>query len=810
MTEQPTTANHDEGELATVSYLPGATAVLEQPHPGAGPDPHESAPALDGTTETTTTVDLTKTSEPEVLEGKVLPAEGWPLADDPEGDKPWINPLLKTKEGRKARRIYLQRLARRKARRWVGRQTTTRGVVPATFRGTKRVHTWTRGVESLTADAAKDRARMTAKDASRAARTAQFAVMNRDAKKKASEKAAQEASVALVQAEAAASKAKTKFAQRATAAYLPLLGVDVTGIVMEGVPGLAAGLVINAVVFARVGKTPDLAPEDLEALERAEAGLPDRFELGMTARAFETMLQEALTEDVGVKLYAMKVKPHPWGFEVQVVLNRETPEKLSASLDKLEACLPGVRTNSILLQQSAAARNECTLRIPGEDPWRAVPELPYRKPNSVTTNDMHKAQIGADMGGRSLALPLKRTNACVVGKSRSGKSTVLRAILDGLTSTNDRIIIGIDLGSYGSGFGPYRKAMDAVACTTADARRVLEWALAVGMKRPSLFDRFGMGLNWESSRERPGITVVIDEFPALVTAAKQEYIPEPDEELMEEKPLRLDALVQQLALTSAKSDVTLVVATQAVTKDRIGSNAWLSELPVQVMCACDTDDIKLIAGGGAMAQGWRPDRLLPAMGNAINDASVCYVLAGADYCEPIPYRACITDDDEALRRAEERVKAGRPVLDDASARFVGIRNVGDLIRDDIFAAEDEDQEEEPAAPGLVLMKQIRELYRDAEVTGMTAPMLFEALAKADPDTWSRERLVVPGEDGEEDTTITEDELLAHVFKAVLEPHGLSWAKDKIRVKGIPKPVRGYALRDLKKLLGETDETAAEG
>ncbi|MGW7268270.1 hypothetical protein [Streptomyces sp. NPDC054842] len=808
MTEQPTTANHGEGELATVTYLPGATAVLEQPHPGAGPDPDESAPALGGES-ASTTLDLTKPTESEVLEGKVLPAATWVLGDDPEGDKPWINPLLKTKDGRKARRVYLQRVARRKARRWVSRQVTPLGMVPATLRGPKRVNRWVRGMEGMTADAAKARAEMTADEAAKAARAARFAVMHRDEKKKASEKAQQDASMALVQATAAAATAKKKFTQRAAAAYLPLAGVDVTGIIMEGVPGLTAGLLINAVVFARVGKTPDLAPEELEALERAESGVPERFELGMTPRAFENMLQQALTEDCGVKVYALRVKPHPWGFEVEVVLNRETPEKLNSSLALLESCLPGVRTNSILLQQSAAARNECTLRIPGENPWRAVPELPYRKPNSVTTNNMHKAQIGADMGGRSLALPLKRTNACVVGKSRSGKSTVLRAILDALTSTDDRIIIGIDLGSYGSGFGPYRRAMDAVACTTADARRVLEWALAVGMRRPALFDRFGMGLNWESSRERPGITVVIDEFPALVTASKQEYIPEPEDET-EEKPLRLDALVQQLALTSAKSDVTLVVATQAVTSDRVGKNAWLSELPVQVMCACDTDDIKLIAGGGAMAQGWRPDRLLPAMGNAINDASVCYVLAGGDYCEPIPYRACITNDDEALRRAEERVTAGRPELDDASARFVAIRNVGDLVRDDIFALDDEDQEEEPAAPGLVLMKQIRELYRNAEVTGMTAPMLFEALAKADPDTWSHDRLVVPGEDGEDDTTLTEDELLAEVFKAVLEPHGQSWPKDKIRVRGTKGTVRGYALRDLKKILGETEDEAAEG
>ncbi|ASR00786.1 hypothetical protein [Streptomyces sp. 11-1-2] len=622
-------------------------------------------------------------------------------------------------------------MARRKARRWVSRQTTVRGVLPASFRGAARVHQWTRGVEGMTASAAEARAAMLARESAAATRRARFALMQKDSKRKAAESVQQEAQIALTQAVAAKSSARKKFALRAAGAYLPFAGIDITGLMVEGVGGLAAGLLVNVAVLARVGRTPNLTPEDLEALERAEAGLPEKFELGMTPRAFEKLLHQALTEDVGVAVYAMQVHPKDWGFEVVVVLNRQTPEKLSDSLDKLEACLPGVRTNSILLQQAAAARNECTLRIPGDDPWKAVPELPYRKPKSVSTNDVHKAQIGADMSGRILALPLKRTNANVVGKSRSGKSTMLRAILDALTATNDRIIIGIDLGSYGSGFGPYRKAMAAVARTPWEAREVLEWALAVGMNRPKLFDKFGMGLNWESSPERPGITIVIDEFPALVTASKREVFPKMDEESAEDKPLRLDELVQQIALTSAKSDVTLVVATQAVTKDRVGSNAWLSELPVQVMCACDTDDIKLIAGGGAMAQGWRPDRLLPAMGNAINDASVAYVLAGGDYCEPIPYRACILSDDEADIRARERAASGAIDLDPESAKFAG--GIGVLPAGDDELPDDE-EDQEPG--GVALLKVARAIFEGAgNPSGLSPEDFYAALADEDPDTW---------------------------------------------------------------------------
>jgi hypothetical protein len=736
------------------------------------------------------TVEEPNATPDEPVEGRIFTAAEWELGEDPEGDRPWINPALKTPEGRQARRQYLLRSARRRTRRWVSRQVTPRGIVPATVRGGVRIHRWTRGVEGHNAEATKQRADMLARESRQAARRAQYALLQRDAKKKAAERAQQESQIALAQATAAADLARKKFLQRATLAYGPLAGIDVAGFVfMDGLVGLGAGVLVNLAVLARVGRRPDMEPEELEELERAESGLPERFEMGMTPRAFEAMLHQALTEEIGVAVHAMQVKPRDWGFEVLVVLKNQTPEKLSENLDKLEACLPGVRTNSALLQQSAQARNECTLRIPGDDPWKAVPPLPYRAPRSLTTNEIHRAQIGADMSGRVLALPLKRTNACVVGKSRSGKSTVLRAALDALTATRDRIVVGIDLGSYGSGFGPYRKAMSAVARTPAEARTVLEWALGIGMNRPMLFERFGMGLNWESSPERPGITVVIDEFPALVAAAKREVFPKLEEG--EEAPMRLDELVQQIALTSAKSDVTLLVATQAVTRDRVGTNAWLSELPVQVLCACDVDDIKLIVGGGAMAQGWRPDRLLPAMGDAVNDASVAYVMAGGDYCEPIPYRACILSEDEADQRASERSKAGFPELDAHSAAFV--RSI------DLPVPGEDGAEDEEAVP--VLISEIRDIYATAgNPSGLTDDELFDALHARDAELWDLEQFVT--EDG---TQMTKGAVLALVLDKVLAPRGEKWTKESYRPKGSKTTVKGYRLRDLKMITGGADE-----
>lgn len=789
-TDERTAKTGRDDAVAKVIRLPFVEAEPEPEVSDTTTAPEPAAPAA--------RVDMTKPAAPAAapVEGRVIPAREWELGKDEEGDAPWINPALRTPEGRTARRAYYQRQARRKARRWVARQRTPLGVVPTTVRGAGRLHRWVRGVEGQNAEAATRRAEMLARESEKAARRAQYALLNKDAKKKAADVAQQESSMALVQATAAVSTARSKFFQRAAAAYLPMAGIDVAGFVfMDGLIGFGAGVLVNLAVLARVGRRPDMTPEELEELERTEAGLPDRFEMGMTPRAFEAMLHEALTKEIGVAVHSLQIRPRNWGFEIVVVLKNQTPEKLSANLDLLEACLPGVRTNSALLQQSAQARNECVLRIPGDDPWKAVPELPYRAPKSVTTHELHKAQFGADMSGRPLALPGKRTSAAYIGKSRSGKSTMLRARLDALTATSDRIIVGIDLGSYGSGFGPYRKCMSAVARTPKEARVVLEWALAVGMGRPKLFDRLGMGLNWESSPERPGITVVIDEFPALVMAAKSETFPEPEEG--EEKPLRLDELVKQINLTSLKSDVGVEIASQGVTRDRVGANMWLAELPVQVMCACDKDDIVQIAGGGAMAQGWRPDRLLPAMGDAVNDASVAYVMAGGDYCEPIPYRACITSDDEADRRATERAEAGMCELDAASKAFapgVVLPNPGG--GDPWDGDEDEDQEEKLP----VLLQVIRSIYRSlGDPSGLTEDELFDALHGVQPETWDLEKFATG--DG---PAMTKGAVLALVLDKVLAPRGQKWAKESYRPKGAKSTVKGYRLRDLKGLVGEAD------
>ncbi|MFJ4879954.1 DNA translocase FtsK [Streptomyces sp. NPDC088745] len=726
------------------------------------------------------------------LEGTVYTPEEWELRQDPEGDRPWINPQLRTKNGRKARYAYLRRQLRRRIRKAAARQRTVHGIVPRARRGERRVRSWVIGMEGYKAAADERLALAAVETAKRSARRAQLALLQREQKQAAAAKLQLEAGKQLVVAQSARKSAKRAIAFRAGVTYGPLVLADAAAYGFADVWGFLGAVVFNLAGVSMLGRDVEVSEEEQERLERIEAGSPQQVSVGMTPRMFEQMMRQALTEDLKLTLSALRVDPYAWGFEIHVWLERMSPEKISNGLATLEACLPGVRTGSVLLQQSAESRNYCVIRVPGRNPWQAVPELPVREPKSVSTADLHKEQIGGDMAGRPLALPMCRTNVNVVGKSRSGKSTILRAILDVLTASEDQIIIGIDLGGAGSGFGGLRHAMHVVATTPAEAKAVLQWGLDLGQGRAGLLNRLGMGENWVTSSRRPGVKFIVDEFPALVRESRKGYY---DEDLKRQVSWDLDGMLAEMAITCLKSDVTMVIAGQGVTKEKVKDNTWLTELAVQVLAACDKDDVVQILGDGMLAQGWRADRLVPAMGDQIYDASVVYVMAGGAYCEPIPYRGCYAGPEELLRRGRARAQAGLVDIDPESAKLsrISLRSLMERSARN-YAAGDQ----EGAVPQLIA--SIREVFRAAgDPSGLQLEEIAAGLAQDDADRWALEAF--DGEDAADQEAARAVALKAAI-KAVLAPGDKSWTTDSYRRPGEKSTVKGYCLRHLKKITGE--------
>lgn len=728
------------------------------------------------------------------VEGTVYTAQEWELREDPEGDRPWINPQLRTREGRRGYLRFQRRQLRRRMRKAASRQRTPHGLVPRMWRGHQRVRAWVVGIEGAKAKADLNLALVSVKEADRAAKRAQRAFRDRSKKREAAVKLQMESGKQLVVAQAARDAAKRAMCFRGGLAYGSVVVVDGVTWGFTNVWGLLGALMLNMFGLAWMGRDVELSEEELARLEQIEDGMPQEVTIGMTPRVFQEMMREALVEKLKCEIKTLRVDPLEYAYIVHVWLDGMTPKKIADGLADLEANLPGVRTSSILLRQSSQSRNYCVLTIPGPNAWAAVPELPYREPKSLTTADIPDQQVAAAMSGDPLGLPLERTNVNMVGKSRSGKSTWLRAILDVLTATTDQIVIGIDLGSAGSGFAGLRHAMHLVITDPYLAAEALDWGLAVGQGRPDLFDELGMGQTWVTSPERPGVKFVVDEFPALVNTSRKCVIY--DENGKKAGDINLDGKLAEMIDTCAKSDVTVIVAGQGMTRARIGANTWLNELPVQILAACDEDDIKLALSAGAMDEGWAPHRLMPQMGQDVNDAGVAYVLAGSRHSEPIPYRACITSTEEYERRGRER---GQHLveMDAESEEFTDI-TLEDLMEKQ-KALEESRRRRRPSGPP-ALITTIRGIFRDAnDPAGLSREELAEALGEVDPDTWALDNF-----DGDEDEQIqARIEAVRVAVDAVLEPLGHSWPMEKYSSK-LP---RGWRLRDLKVITGEASAEA---
>ncbi|MGC0319350.1 hypothetical protein [Kitasatospora acidiphila] len=635
------------------------------------------------------------------------------LPEDIEGDTPLTPAWVKSWRGISNRRRYAQRQAKRAARRFAKRQITQHGMVPRSYRGVIRAHQWVRGTEGIAHQAHAERARQHALEARSAARKARYALLDRKSAARASAHANEQLQSTLKDVAAAKSAARRAMASRAALVYGPAAAALGGGAYVDGWWGMAGGAVLTLAAAIIPGRRTWL--DEQEAFEeRAEARVLDP---GMTPRAFASMLRDALEEDLGVAVADLHVSGTAWGFQAEVQLFKAKPADVMARLDDLEASLVA-RPNSLLLQQSSKARPNFTLRALGSDPFAGMATLPYRAPLSQKVAE--PIVLGRCLTQEPLTLPLLRTNGVMVGGPGSGKSTALLDVAEALTACEDVVVWDIDLGSSGAGLDPIAAALSRRATTKAAAEVLLKDALAIAMARPRLFKKLGMGRNWQPSPQHPALVVLIDEYPALVAAG-------------------LWPIVAEGIRTGRKSAVTFLMAAQGASKDFMGS-ADPASVPLRIALPCQAQDVTRLFGAGALAEGWAPHRLQPAEGNDPRDASVAYIKSGR-HAEPIPYRFCWLDEDEAERRGEERRAAGLPQLDAESLTTAGVdltaqlpvgfeswRPAADTVGEDgEYVAEDQEDVELPPIPAAAY-----QVLADLDGPALTPAELLAGLKAAAP------------------------------------------------------------------------------
>ena len=462
-------------------------------------------------------------------------------------------------------------------------------------------------------------------------------------------------------------------------------------------------------------------------------------------------------------------KHHTWGWEITVQLAKGKPADIVTKAPDLETPLD-LPEDGLLCQPMRASRGRVILRLVETDPFANMPQAPERKPNSRRMKD--KQVVAYRMDGQQFEASLLGVHVVVVASSGGGKSVILRTLADSLTACDD-VIVG-DLDPGGNGLAPLADALGVRAIgddSMGQIEAVLDQALKIAKARPALFAELGMKENWEPSPRRPAIVLFLDEYPQLSDRAKE--------------------LAVKILRVGRKSRVQLVIAAQEATKDAIGA-AIADSIALQIVGPSRHQDIVQVFGAGAGANGWRPDRLHPAEGEAIGedlrDASKAYIM-GCGSREPLIHKFLFLNGQDATRRAKERAAAGRPTVDAESLRAAGLDHFGateaDRLRSDL--------------PRIVMM--IRGAFAAADDPEfLPTVQIWEYLAHTDPDVWG------PGQFGDDPAKAPRlaAQRLTSDLKRAVDAMGL---EVDVTTRQITGGARGYTLATIRQITGESAAAA---
>jgi S-DNA-T family DNA segregation ATPase FtsK/SpoIIIE len=516
------------------------------------------------------------------------------------------------------------------------------------------------------------------------------------------------------------------------------------------------------------GRPQGVDPGKVESLSQDGDPFPIADARNRTEAA-ECVRRALASEGIHVKSVEAN-QHHVWGWEVTVRLAKGKPADIVTKAPDLETPLD-LPENGLLCQPVRKSRGRVILRLVESDPFANMPGAPERKANGYRMRD--KQVVAHRMDGRTFDVSMLGVHAIVIASSGGGKSVIMRALADTLTACSD-VLVG-DLDPGGNGLAPLAEALgvreigiDAMGQIEA----VLEQALKIAKARPGLFAKLGMKENWEPTPERPAIVLFIDEYPQLSDRAKE--------------------LAVKILQVGRKSRVQLVLAAQEATKDSIGK-AIADSIALRIVGPCRHQDVVQVFGAGAIAEGWRPDRLDPAEGDAVGDdlrdASQAYI-RGAGSREPLKYKFLFLDGKEGRRRARERAAAGRPSVDAESLAAAGLDSFGateaDRLRSDL--------------PKIVMM--VRGAFAAADDTKFLSTLaIWEYLAAHDPESWA---LNLFGDDEIKARKTAAQRVSADLKKAV-DAMGLAIDMSTVQITG---GARGYRLDTIKEITGEATAEAA--
>lgn len=423
--------------------------------------------------------------------------------------------------------------------------------------------------------------------------------------------------------------------------WLPALEVPLS------VEALAAAGLLTA--YGRYRLAAKLGPAQIVDPEDVDDGV-EPFPLAdcRTSAEVEECAGRAFAYE-GIGIRQMNVLGHrAWGWEVDVTLKGSTPSKVNAVADQLDAHFD-IKHGGTMIERDLGRSAHLTMRLVTDDPFANMPAPQEYAPNSLDIADPHR--YGMAMDGDALQFVLEGTRILVIGSSGSAKSTgVLRDLAYTATACHNAIVL--DLDPVKDGLREFEGVMAVPPIRgNEECEEWLDYLVLMAEGRNRVRVRLGMGDTWVATAKHPAIIPIVDEVIYLSKKAKERFI----------RLLRL----------GKQSGIYPVAAGQDATSDSLG-DAVADSFTLAVMLASRHADIPIVLGTGAIAAGFRPDRLTPAQNAQItNDAGRSYI-KGAGMNRPLLYGWDQRSRASVQRAVAERKAAGRPWFDHDTLAEAGL------------------------------------------------------------------------------------------------------------------------------------------
>jgi S-DNA-T family DNA segregation ATPase FtsK/SpoIIIE len=407
--------------------------------------------------------------------------------------------------------------------------------------------------------------------------------------------------------------------------------------------------VVLLTLYGRYRQQNRLAPEQVVSPEDVDDE-EEPFPLAWcrTGEQVEECVSRALAyEGIATRRIQLLARKD-WGYEIDITLKGSTPGKVNAAADQLEAHM-NLRFGGCLIEPDPSNRAHLTLRLVTSNPFADMPKPLVHAPNSLDVADSHN--FGRCMDGSPLDLVLEGTRILVIGVSGAAKSTgVLRDLAEVVTACHNGI--ALDLDPIKDGLREFEGTMAAPPIRgNAECEQWLAWLVRMAEARNKVRNRLKMGDTWRATADHPAIFVFVDEFIYMSAKAKEDFI--------------------KLVRLGKQSGMFPIAAGQDATSGSLG-DAIADTFTLRIMLASRHDDIPITFGQGAIAQGYRPDRLVPAQNKGIkNDAGQSYI-KGAGITRPLLFGWNEYARADIERAVEARAAAGRPWFDNDTLAEAGL------------------------------------------------------------------------------------------------------------------------------------------